>query len=574
MWPECLLPTFRDADWPPKDAAYISSRQLQGAAASMDEQDGRSRGVPLPQSALDLRIGLFAPPIAEPFQPCLTLPYLGAQVEALGFQVARHDLTGMFYFWLARRLKWESAQRYQRVTRAMGVLRDEERFYDRSLYDDSMEVLTDHIAEVAEQDGLPYTLFPAASVADAEGLAELIGHMPGTQLEHFLVDYVGFTLRLEAYDVIAVSAMNTFQLAASLFIAEKLKRAGIRGHIVLGGHALSAAQEVIPKVAQFAAIDSLVVHGDARVFAQVCDDLVAGRAERLYEGSGRNDRQQAPFGFSVTEPCNVVLPRDVLEFYLSPSPIFSVYSASGCSYGKCVFCSSNRAVARYVPRNIDVLLDEVEALVNTWKVSHFVVCDNNFAPERIRAFSDGLGRRGLDIAWQCTSRVCDSLDLDLLRRMRASGCVLLSIGLESASDRVLTSMRKGYTIRHVTRLLEDMRRVGLPAHLYCICRFPGEAAEDSQLTADFLVQRAESYQSVYFQDYCVQLAAGVFEPAHASGAKGWSAEELMSLLQEEAALRERFYFHGNLMRRRGYPAVEEHNFLYLSHRLRQEDWQT
>ena len=189
-------------------------------------------------------------------------------------------------FWLFRRVRMESMERYRVLSDAIGVLRDPQRFFDSDLYHDSLKTLEEFILTIAEGDGLPYTLYPesrpSAIVASADYRA-LVGAMEGTLLERFLQDYIGFTLRLELYDVIAFSATNSFQLASSLFIGRALKRAGVRAHLVLGGHAVSlAGPNLIEDKELSGCIDSIVVQGGADVFCRVCRDVTTLRARPVY----------------------------------------------------------------------------------------------------------------------------------------------------------------------------------------------------------------------------------------------------------------------------------------------------
>src|SRR5438270_136623 len=107
--------------------------------------------------------------------------------------------------------------------------------------------------------------------------------MEGTLVERFLQDYVGFTLRLEDYHVIALSATNSFQLAASLFISGALKHAGVRAHLILGGHAVSLAGESLVEDHTLSGlVDSVVLEGGADVFMRVCQDVIQGRPRKVY----------------------------------------------------------------------------------------------------------------------------------------------------------------------------------------------------------------------------------------------------------------------------------------------------
>jgi hypothetical protein len=65
--------------------------------AGISLEPSADRKVAQPARAGDLRLGVFAPPLVEPFQPSLTLPYLEAQLRSLGIQPACHNLSSLFY---------------------------------------------------------------------------------------------------------------------------------------------------------------------------------------------------------------------------------------------------------------------------------------------------------------------------------------------------------------------------------------------------------------------------------------------------------------------------------------------
>lgn len=522
----------------------------------------------MPHEPVNLRIGLFAPPLLEPFQPSLSLPYLAAQLRTNGLTAICHNLSSLFYVWLFRRVRIESMAQYGLLSDAIAVLRDPSRFVVPDEYHNALRVLEAFVLGVGERDGLPYTLYPeskpSAVVASADYRA-LVGAMKDTLLERFLQDYIGFTLRLEEYDVIAFSATNAFQLASSLFISKALKRAGVRAHIILGGHAVTlAGANLVTDEELSGCIDSIVLQGGADVFSRVCRDLIGQRVQHVYSGSdiqiGFDDK-----GFPTDKPYELVLQRDIEDSYLSPSQVFSIYSALGCSFGACTFCGSNRENADYVPRQIAVMLDEMQSLKTRYGIACFNICDNNFDPERAQYFCDELERRQETVFWQCTSRVYDTLDPVLLRRMRKNGCVLMNVGLESANDRILRMMRKGYTVAHAEQLMLNMEDAGMRVHTYVICGFPSETETESENTLNFLKRHLKRCHSVYFQDYVAQLATKVFADALGTATEGYPAARMIEALMIDPEIGGTFVAHGNLLRRKGYPFIEDHNFLYIIH---------
>lgn len=532
----------------------------------------RLRRPPVPATGYgDLSLGVFAPPLVEPFQPSLTLPYLGAQLEDMGFHPRLHNLSSLFYTWLFRRARLTSMARYRELTRAVATLKEPARFKRPAEYEDALACLETYASSLTDHPQLPYSLFPgsrASVIESGAGVVRLVEALGGTLLERFLVDYVGFTVQLESYHVIGFSATNLFQLAAAIFIARMLKKAEVPAHLVLGGHAVALAGDAFAREpALSGCFDSITLGGGADVLATLCDDVIQGKPRRTYlphDVAARFRFRRS--AFPTDRPYGIKLQHDIDELYLSPHRVFSIYSALGCSYGECTFCGSNRANAPYVPRHTPVLVDEIEGLTRRYGIRHFVMSDNNFDPRRAAAFCKELERRGSPgTLWQCTSRVYETLDLALLRRMRASGCVMLNVGLESGSDRILAAMRKGYTAAHVERLLVDLERAGMPAHLYCICAYPGETPEDSEQTLALLRRHMGRCHSVYFQDYEGQLASKVFADALGNDTRGYLAERMIEALLAGDGVAATFRRQGSLLRRRGYPLIEDHNFLYLAH---------
>jgi hypothetical protein len=527
------------------------------------------RKEPLPSDPTKLRVGIFAPPLVEAFQPSLTLPYLSAQMESFGFTPNIHNLSSLFYIWLFRRVRLESMDLYRSLRHAMMVLRDSTRFYHSDEYHEALKCLENYVLTLSKQDEIPYTLYPASQVSilsEDTGFKSLVKSMSGTLLEGFLLDYVGFTLQLETFDIIGFSANNTFQFLSSIFIAQKLKQAKIPAHLVLGGHAVSIANTSVLEDDEMAGcFDSLVLEGGGDVFAQICDDLVNHRVKRIYKSCDVNSHYHQTKGlFPIESPYRLTLQHDINDLYLSPHQIFSIHSALGCNYGACIFCSSNRKSAPYVPRNINVLTDEIEWLQDYYQISHFNICDNNFAPDRAALFCGELEKREKKIYWQCTSRVYDEFNIQLLKRMRENGCVLVNVGLESASDTILEQMKKGYTLKQVERMLNDLDEVKMPVHLYCICGFPEETPKESEKTISFLKTHAAQYHSVYFQDYDAQLANKVFSDELGNETLGYSAKNMMDMLMIDRDVNQNFAQYGNLIRLKGYPFIEDHNFLYLA----------
>lgn len=151
----------------------------------------------------------------------------------------------------------------------------------------------------------------------------------------------------------------------------------------------------------------------------------------------------------------------------------------------CAFCQTD---GRQSHKDLAQAARELATLAERHDVRGFALFD-----AQINLVARGFAKALLDaragVRWSDSYRVRPSSpeDLDL---MRESGCVALTVGVESASDAVLKKMVKGHQRRHADELLawcaerEIMTRVNL---LPC---FPGETREDFEATRAWVRERA------------------------------------------------------------------------------------
>lgn len=127
-----------------------------------------------------------------------------------------------------------------------------------------------------------------------------------------------------------------------------------------------------------------------------------------------------------------------------------LHTGMGCPY-RCTFCI-NTTVYRdgkyyqkslYRGKSAARILDEIQILIDRYGVEHVSFVDECFLVDRKRLFQllEGIEERGLKFTWSTGGRahyINDTyLSTDVLKRMRALGCVVLGFGAESGSQRIL-----------------------------------------------------------------------------------------------------------------------------------------
>jgi radical SAM superfamily enzyme YgiQ (UPF0313 family) len=160
-----------------------------------------------------------------------------------------------------------------------------------------------------------------------------------------------------------------------------------------------------------------------------------------------------------------------------------IITSRGCP-AACTFCSSPEFWGRGLRfRSADNMLDEVRLLREKHGVVYLSVRDDTFTVSRRRVidFCRGLVDSGIDLLWDCQSRV-NIVDEERLVWMRRAGCTHIQYGVESGSPRMLERLNKGITLDEIRAAAALTRRVGMGLSIYLITGIDSETDEDLRST--------------------------------------------------------------------------------------------
>jgi len=163
--------------------------------------------------------------------------------------------------------------------------------------------------------------------------------------------------------------------------------------------------------------------------------------------------------------------------------------AHGCYWKKCAFCDVNLDyIARYEPARIASLVDAMAGLVEETGQSGFHLVDEAAPPRLLRDLALELLQRNMAVSWWGNIRFERAFTPDLCRLLAASGCVLVTGGLEVASDRLLKLMDKGITIEAAARAAHAFRQAGVLVHAYLMYGFPTQSVAETVDAAEVVRQ--------------------------------------------------------------------------------------
>jgi anaerobic magnesium-protoporphyrin IX monomethyl ester cyclase len=265
-------------------------------------------------------------------------------------------------------------------------------------------------------------------------------------------------------DIIGLQAM-TFTLPDAYLLAKEIKRIDPKVKIIIGGpHAT-----IYPK--ETAGLDAVdfAFAGEGEVdfisFLDVFTDLdarskIPGIAYKINGGvSYTTCRGLLQDLDSVNYPARKSSKYAQYSSVLAKrNPITVMITSRGCPF-QCVFC--NRMGRKYRYHSAGYVLGEIDEIVKLG-IKEIFIHDDTFTlkRERVMEICQGFIARKADIVWEARTRV-DCVDEEMLALMRKAGCIRLSFGVESGSEKVLKSMRKAIEPALVEKVFKWCRKEGI-----------------------------------------------------------------------------------------------------------------
>ncbi|CAH2030045.1 B12-binding domain-containing radical SAM protein [Trichlorobacter ammonificans] len=179
-----------------------------------------------------------------------------------------------------------------------------------------------------------------------------------------------------------------------------------------------------------------------------------------------------------------------LDDYLSPGRVLPYSSAAGCWWNRCSFCPERAEGNPWRPIPPATVLEQVKELVQRHRPALLHLTDNALSP----ALLEQLATDPPGAPWYGFVRFCEQLaDPQFCRDLRAGGCVMLKLGLESGDQGVLERLHKGINLQQAARVLENLRAAGIAVYGYLLFGTPAEDEAAARRTLDFTVRHADCF---------------------------------------------------------------------------------
>jgi len=299
-------------------------------------------------------------------------------------------------------------------------------------------------------------------------------------------------------DLIGMTMMSKRHDIAYNFIS-KIK---CREHqIVVGGPHISALRS---KVLEECGADFAIKLEGEYPLAELSHGMEYADIKNLIYRNGTQviENEDRPF---IRDLDSIPFPRYQKFELRKYGKVIPIVSSRGCPY-PCIYCSIKVSMGRlFRARSAENVIEEMEYWYNRgYRTFDFV--DDNFTliKDRVYEICDLIEERRLRrLELYCTNGVrADRVDKDVLRRMKEVGFTYVCFGVESGSNKVLSSIKKGVNIETIEEAIRNACELGYEVGLFFIIGSPGETPSDVEdslkIALKYPVAMADFYNLIPF----------------------------------------------------------------------------
>jgi hypothetical protein len=297
-------------------------------------------------------------------------------------------------------------------------------------------------------------------------------------------------------EMVGLSIAFPEQAAESLRLAVKLRRRRKDVHLCFGGPLISLYPDKWFKEGWlFRFADSAVV-GDGETAVVELADAIEGRGnlEAVRNLVYLDDRKKVcrnnpePFCESMDELPLPDFDSADLSLYFVPRPLYPIMLSRGCYWGRCTFCSAGWH-KKFRQASKDKIRADVKALSLRYGARYIAVADSCMPPSRALDLAAVVAEENLPVYWYGSLKFEKALlDRSYCRTLSEGGCRSLLLGLESANQRVLDLMNKGFQLEKVPAMLKNLKEADISGELLWFLGFPTETRAEVLRTAQYLLE--------------------------------------------------------------------------------------
>lgn len=323
-------------------------------------------------------------------------------------------------------------------------------------------------------------------------------------------------------ELVGISVPFPGTLYGALRIGQRLRQRGLT--VVMGGGYVNTELREVSEPRLWDCVDALTYDDGEGPLLALIEHLSGGpdRRHRTRDATGLHSNPAPTPAFTPAAWYGDLRLDRYLQLVDAQNPAHRLWGdgrwnkitvAHGCYWKKCAFCDvSLDYISRYEPARVSTLVDHMQSLLDETGVSGFHLVDEAAPPKLLRDLALELLRRNMVATWWGNIRFERAFTPDLCRLLAASGCVMVTGGLEVAGDRLLKLMDKGITVEQAARAAVAFRKAGVLVHAYLMYGFPTESVQESMDAMEIVRQlfAEDALSSAFWHRFVLTRHSGVF----------------------------------------------------------------
>ncbi len=168
-------------------------------------------------------------------------------------------------------------------------------------------------------------------------------------------------------------------------------------------------------------------------------------------------------------------------------PGASMITSRGCLF-QCTYCDRSVFKKGFRYNSAGYIYEHLKYLKEKFGIRHINIYDDLFTTDenRIVELCGSLINKPLGMQFNCAVRVGYAPD-NLLRMLKEAGCLMVSLGIESADPDMLKKHKAGVTVENVRDTVTRIQEAGLRAKGLFMMGLPGETEDSIRRTSDFIM---------------------------------------------------------------------------------------
>jgi radical SAM superfamily enzyme YgiQ (UPF0313 family) len=294
-------------------------------------------------------------------------------------------------------------------------------------------------------------------------------------------------------EYIGISCMLTNCWIHDLYIIRRVSKSFPKAKIIIGGEHATAAYEYIIKH-HSSEISACVLGEGEETIVDLLDAFNTNRSLETVKGISFKDTLGK---IQVTQPRKRLVPSTLPWPDWSDSPLENYFkknqginsnakksmimlASRGCPYA-CGFCTNDFMwQEKWISREPQDVVLEIKHYIEKYNIEHIDFVDLTILIRKdwMHTFCDLLINENLNITWAIpVGTRTESMDKELLIKMRKSGFLRVLYAAESGSDDTLVKIEKKLVVSHFIEVVKETLKVGVYVKVNFIIGFPDQGVK-------------------------------------------------------------------------------------------------